>query len=148
MVLDETLRLYPPVWFGPRLSVKAFEFGGYRVPAGVDVIHSSWVSHRLPDVFENPEAFVPERFGPEARRALPAGAYIPFGGGQRVCIGKRFGALVVKSAAATILQRFTLELKPGYELRVAKLPTLSPEGGLPMTIRAVQHVPARDSVPG
>jgi cytochrome P450 len=136
MAVDETLRLYPPVWFGPRLSVKPFEFGGYRIPAGVHVIHSSWVSHRLPEVFPNPEAFIPERFEPDARRALPPGAYIPFGGGQRICIGKRFGQLMVKAVATTVLQRYRLELKAGYQMRVAKLPTLSPEDGLPMVVRA------------
>jgi cytochrome P450 len=147
MVLDETLRLYPPVWFGPRLTVAPFEFGGYRIPAGIHVIHSSWVSHRLPEVFPNPEAFIPERFSPEARRHLPPGAYIPFGGGQRICIGKRFGQLAVKAVAATVLQRFRCELAPGFELRVAKVPTLSPEHGLPMTVSCRQAAPMRASVP-
>ncbi len=146
-VLDETLRLYPPVWFGPRLTVRAFEFGGYRIPAGIHVIHSSWVSHRLPDVFPNPEAFNPERFSPEARRHLPPGAYIPFGGGQRICIGKRFGQLAVKAVAATVVQRFRCELAPGFELSVAKVPTLSPEHGLPMMISRRQSGPMRASVP-
>ncbi len=147
MVVDEALRLYPPVWFGPRMSVKPFEFGGYHVPAGVHVIHSSWVSHRLPEVFPNPEAFIPERFAQENKRQLAPGAYIPFGGGQRICIGKRFGQLLVKSVLSTVLARFSLECKPGYELRVAKVPTLSPEGGLPMMIRsAPQLAPSRDTV--
>jgi cytochrome P450 len=147
MVVDETLRLYPPVWFGPRMSVKPFEFGGHRVPAGVHIIHSSWVSHRLPEVFPNPEAFIPERFSPEARRKLPRGAYIPFGGGQRICIGKRFGQLVVKAVAATFLAQFGCELLPGYKLHVATMPTLSPDGGLPVTIRPRQPAAARATVP-
>ena len=147
MVIDETLRLYPPVWFGPRMSVRPFEFGGHRVPAGVHVIHSSWVSHRLPEVFPNPEAFIPERFSPEARRELPNGAYIPFGGGQRICIGKRFGQLVVKAVASAVVARFSCELAPGYELRIGKLPTLSPEGGMPVRVRARQPVAARATVP-
>jgi cytochrome P450 len=136
MALDETLRLYPPVWFGPRLAVKDFEFGGYRVPAKTHVIHSSWASHRLPEVFPDPDAFIPERFTPEARAALPKGAYIPFGGGRRICIGKRFGQLVVKAVAATLLRRFRCELVDGYELEIAKVPTLSPRGGLPMVVRS------------
>src|SRR3984885_5155151 len=123
------------------MSVRPFEFGGHRVPAGVHVIHSSWVSHRLPDVFPNPEAFIPERFSSEARRRLPPGAYIPFGGGQRICIGKRFGQLAVKATPPTVLQRFRCELAPGFELRVAKVPTLSPEHGLPMTVSCRQALP-------
>jgi cytochrome P450 len=136
MALDETLRLYPPVWFGPRKSVKAFEFSGHHIPAGTHIMHSSWASHRLPEVFPDPDAFIPERFTPEGRRELPKGAYIPFGGGQRICIGKRFGQLVVKSVASALLQRFEFDLAPGYELQVDKLPTLSPRGGLPVVLRA------------
>jgi cytochrome P450 len=134
MALDETLRLYPPVWFGPRMAVKDFEFQGHSVPAATHIMHSSWMSHRLPDVFPDPDAFIPERFTPEARSELPKGAYIPFGGGQRICIGKRFGQLVVKAVATSLLQRFEFELEPGYELKVDKLPTLSPRGGLPVVL--------------
>ena len=136
MAFDETLRLYPPVWFGPRKAVKDFEFEGHRIPAGTHIMHSSWTSHRLPEVFPEPDRFIPERFTPEARAALPKGAYIPFGGGQRICIGKRFGQLVVKTVASSILQRFEFDLAPGYELAIDKLPTLSPRGGLPVVLRA------------
>lgn len=132
MALSETLRLYPPVWFGPRLTVSEFVFAGYRIPVGTHVVHSSWVTHHLQDVFEDPEQFVPERFTPEARRELPPGAYIPFGGGSRVCIGKRFGQLVVKAVATILLQRLRPELPRGHRLRIAKVPTLSPAGGLRM----------------
>jgi cytochrome P450 len=135
MALAETLRLYPPVWFGPRLAASDFVFGGYRIPAGTHIVHSSWVTHHLPDVFEHPEKFVPERFTPEARRALPQGAYIPFGGGSRICIGKRFGQLVVKAVATILLQRVRPELPPEHRLRITKVPTLSPAGGLPMVRR-------------
>jgi cytochrome P450 len=132
MALSETLRLYPPVWFGPRMTVSEFVFAGYRIPAGAHIVHSSWVTHHLGHVFEDPEAFVPQRFTLEARRALPAGAYIPFGGGSRVCIGKRFGQLVVKATATMLLQRLRPELPRGHRLRIAKVPTLSPAGGLRM----------------
>jgi cytochrome P450 len=135
MALDETLRLYPPVWFGPRKSVKHFKFAGHEIPAGTHIMHSSWVSHRLPEVFPEPDEFTPERFTPEARAALPKGAYIPFGGGRRICIGKRFGQLVVKAVATSLLQRFEFELQPDYALTVDKLPTLSPRGGLPVVPR-------------
>jgi cytochrome P450 len=136
MAVEETLRLYPPVWFGPRLAVKSFEFAGYRVPPGTHIMHSSWITHHLPEVFPDPEAFVPERFTPEARRAIPRGGYMPFGAGPRICIGKRFGQLVVEAVATAILQRFRLELRAGYVLRLEKLPTLSPGNGMPMVVRA------------
>jgi cytochrome P450 len=136
MVLDETLRLYPPAWVGPRRAVRAFEFGGYTVPAGAYVNYSSWASHRLPEVFPDPEAFVPERFERERKVALPRGAYIPFGGGSRICIGKRFGQTEVKLVATMALARLRFERLPGRTMRVRQMPTLSPDGGLEMRVRS------------
>ncbi len=135
MVLDETLRLYPPAWVGPRRAVRDFEFGGYHVPAGAYVNYCSWASHRLPEVFGEPEAFIPERFERERKAALPRGAYIPFGGGSRICIGKRFGQTEVKLVATMLLQRIRLELMPGRTMTVRQMPTLGPKGGLPMRVR-------------
>jgi len=134
MALDETLRLYPPVWVSPRRALEAFEFAGRRIPAGAFLMLSSYASHRLADVFAEPERFVPERFAPDARRALAPGAYIPFGGGSRICIGKRFGQLVVKAVATTVLQHVSWDVAPGYRLDVGFTPTLSPKGTLPMTV--------------
>ena len=135
MALDETLRLYPAAWIGPRRAVGEFEFAGQHVPAGAYVNYSSWASHRLPEVFPEPEAFLPERFLPERRARLPKGAYVPFGGGSRTCIGMRFGQMEVKVVATLALQRFRPELLPGRRMTVRQMPTLSPRGGLPMAIR-------------
>jgi cytochrome P450 len=135
MTLDETLRLYPPAWIGPRRAVEAFEFEGQHVPSGAYVAYCSWASHRLPDVFEDPAAFVPERFSPERKAALPKGAYVPFGAGSRTCIGMRFGQLEIKAVATLLLQRFRPELPAGHTLHVRQMPTLSPDGGLPMVLR-------------
>ena len=146
MAFDETLRLYPPAWIGPRRAVKEFEFGGYSVPAGAYVLYSSWASHRLPDVFHDPDEFIPERFASEARRQLPVGAYVPFGGGSRICIGKRFGQLVTKTVATRALQRFDLRPLPGHELRFHLMPTISPRGGLPMLI-SERPSPRREAEP-
>jgi cytochrome P450 len=134
--LDETLRLYPPAWIGPRRAVRTFEFEGVTVPQGVPVNYSSWVTHRLPDVWEDPEAFRPERFDPERRAALPKGAYVPFGGGSRQCIGMRFGQLEIKAIAARILREHRLELDPGYRLEIRQTPTLGPKSGMPVRVRA------------
>ncbi len=135
LVLAETLRLYPPAWIGPRRAIRSFEFAGQPVPRGAYVNYVSWASHHLPDVFENPERFEPERFEPERRKALPRGAYVPFGGGSRICIGKRFGETEVKVIAAMLLQRFRLEVPSDYELAIRQMPTLSPKHGLPVVVR-------------
>jgi cytochrome P450 len=136
MVLDEVLRLYPPAWIGPRRAVEAFDLAGVHVPAGAPVNYSSWASHRLPDVWADPEAFLPERFAPEAKAALPKGAYVPFGGGSRTCIGMRFGEMEIRAIATMVLQRFRLELVPGNTMTIRQMPTLSPRHGLPVTVRA------------
>src|SRR5215216_4232598 len=135
MAIDETLRMYPPAWIGPRRSIDTFELHGVSVPGGVLVNYCSWASHHLAEVFPEPFQFRPERFTEEARAALPKGAYVPFGGGSRTCIGMRFGLLEVRSIAAAILERFSLELaEPERRLSIRQMPTLSPRGGLPMVV--------------
>ncbi len=134
MVLDEVLRLYPPAWIGPRRAVREFEFAGYTVPKGAYVNYSSWASHRIPEVFPDPEAFIPERFTRERKAALPRSAYVPFGGGSRICIGKRFGQTEVKLVATMLLQRLRLDAMPGRTMKVRQMPTLSPKGGLKMRV--------------
>lgn len=134
MVLDETLRLYPPAWVGPRRSIEPFEFAGHSIPGDVPVNYSSWASHRLPDVFPEPDEFRPERFAPEAKLALPRGAYVPFGGGSRTCIGMRFGQLEVRTIATLLMQRCALELPADFRLRVRQMPTIGPAGGLPVIV--------------
>jgi cytochrome P450 len=143
MVVDETLRLYPPAWVGPRRSVEPFEFAGHHVPGGVLVNYSSWASHHLPGVFDDPERFRPERFSPEARAKLPKGAYVPFGGGSRTCIGMRFGQLEMKAIATLVLARFAVELVPEFELQIRQMPTLSPKGGLPVVVHERGAAPDR-----
>jgi cytochrome P450 len=136
MTLEETLRKYPPAWIGPRKSVDAFEFEGHTVPANAYVNYCSWASHHLPDVFAEPEAFRPERFSPDAKKDIPKGAYIPFGGGSRTCIGMRFGQLEVRTIATLIARRYRLELPSDFALICRQMPTISPRKGLPMTVRA------------
>jgi cytochrome P450 len=134
MVVDEVLRLYPPAWIGPRRAVREFEFGGCTVPKGAYVNYCSWASHRIPEVFPDPEAFVPERFTRERKAALPRGAYVPFGGGSRICIGKRFGQTEVKLVATMLLARLRLDALPGRTMTIRQMPTLSPRGGLRMRV--------------
>jgi cytochrome P450 len=134
MVFDETLRKYPPAWVGPRRSVDPFEFAGHSVPARAFVNYSSWASHHLPEVFVEPDEFRPERFTPEAKAALPKGAYVPFGGGSRTCIGMRFGQLEIRTIATLLLTRFTLSLPSDFRLKIRQMPTISPKDGLPVIV--------------
>jgi cytochrome P450 len=147
MVLEETLRKYPPAWIGPRRALEAFEFEGHTVPARAFVDYCSWASHHLPDVFEEPEEFRPQRFAPEARAALPRGAYVPFGGGSRTCIGMRFGQLEVRTIATLILSRCTLALPEDFQLSIRQMPTISPKRGLPMRVKPRSAITAAELQP-
>ncbi|MGV9253894.1 cytochrome P450 [Streptomyces sp. NPDC003697] len=108
MVLKEALRLYPSVAIMGRKAVTDTEIGGFRIPAGADVYVSPYVTHRHPVYWEDPEAFEPERFAPEAEADRPRYAFFPFGGGPRACIGQHFAMLEATLALATLLRRFTL----------------------------------------
>ena len=134
MTIDETLRKYPPAWVGPRRSNRPFTFAGAQVPGNAFVNYCSWASHHLPHVFPEPGAFRPERFTPEARARLPRGAYVPFGGGSRTCIGMRFGQVEVRALAALLASRFRLDVPRDYTLRVRQMPTIGPRDGLPVEV--------------
>ena len=136
LLLDETLRLYPPAWIGPRRSVEPDVICGVPVPGGVPVNYNSWASHHLPDVWEDPFRFDPERFAPGQRELIPKGAYVPFGGGSRTCIGMRFGQAEINVIGKRIRERYTLGLQPGFELSIHQMPTITPRHGMPMTVRA------------
>jgi cytochrome P450 len=136
MTIDETLRKYPPAWVGPRRAVRDVDFEGVPIPARAFVNYSSWASHHLPDVFADPERFRPERFMPDARAALPKGAYVPFGGGSRTCIGMRFGQLEVRTIASLLLKERSLSLPDSFELTIRQMPTISPKEGLPVIVEA------------
>ncbi|MBJ7330250.1 MAG: cytochrome P450, partial [Solirubrobacteraceae bacterium] len=133
--LDETLRRYPAAWVGPRRTVRDTEISGVRVPAGIAVHYSSWATHHLPELYSDPLAFEPDRFLPERAAALPKGAYVPFGGGSRMCLGKRFGQFELRALAAVLLRRFDLEPDPGDAPRITTTPTLGPRGGLRFAVR-------------
>ncbi len=135
MLIDETLRKYPPAYVGPRRSIEPFEFQGVPVPARAHIQYSSFGSHHLADVWPDPERFDPHRFTPEAQAQFRKGQYVPFGGGSRTCIGMRFGQAEIAIIMRTILERCRLELLPGHTLRIRTAPTISPIGGLPVTVR-------------
>ncbi len=134
-VFKETLRLFPPAWFGPRRSRREFSIHGHRIPADTHVTYCSWMTHRLPELYEHPDAFWPERFRRDRYRALKPGAYVPFGRGPRTCIGMRFGELEAKILVVLLMQRYELELSPGQDFRVQTIPTISPREGVRVRLK-------------
>lgn len=135
--LQETLRRYPAAWVGPRRTVRDVELDGVLVPAGVAVHYCSWATHHLDTLYPEPLAFRPDRFLPGGEvDGLPKGAYVPFGGGSRMCLGKRFAQYELRAIAAVVLRRVLLDADPADQLRMAFTPTLGPRGGLHFTLRA------------
>jgi cytochrome P450 len=137
MVFQEAMRLYPPIWIMERRVVAADVLGGHLLPAGSTVWISPFVTHRHPDFWDNPEGFDPDRFD-SARAEPPPQAYIPFGAGQRLCIGQPLAMLEAQVILAMTAQRFRLDLVPGA--RAEPLPgiTLRVRDGLPMTVHPAQ----------
>ncbi len=134
--LKETLRRYPPAWVGPRRATRDVTLAGVEVPAEIAVQYSSWVTHHLPQLYPDPFRFDPDRFLPENEASRPRGAYVPFGGGSRMCIGKRFGEYELRALAAIVFSRLRLEPASGQEPTIATTPTLGPKGGLRFAVRA------------
>jgi cytochrome P450 len=134
LVWCEALRLYPPAWALGRLAREEIAIEGYRIPPGVMLMLSPWVTHRLPSLYESPHAFCPERFEPENSAGRPPYAYFPFGGGPRMCIGAAFAALEGKLILAMILQRFAPALLPDPPVVPAARVVLRPAHGLHMRL--------------
>lgn len=135
MVIQESMRLLPPVWSLSRQAVDDDEIGGYTIPAGSVVIMSQFLTHRHPDFWEDPEAFVPERFAPEREKERHRFAYFPFGGGPRLCIGNNFAMLEAQLLLATIAQKYELDLVPDHPVDLEPLITLRPRYGVMVTLR-------------
>jgi cytochrome P450 len=104
-----------------------------------------WLLHRKPSLWENPDRFDPERFAPEHAAARPRFAYIPFGGGPRICIGAAFAMAEATLMLATIAQHYRLRLKPGFPVEPQGLITLRPRHGLRMLLERRQDLKARRS---
>ena len=133
-VLNESMRLYPPAWLQVRLVAEESELDGVRLPVGTLVILSQWVIHRLPDIWQDAEAFKPERWDPANEQQLPPGAYFPFGGGPRTCIGMPLAQLEARLILASMLQRYTPQPAPGYTPGFQPVITLRPKRHLRVTL--------------
>jgi cytochrome P450 len=134
-VIQEAMRLYPPVWGLPRKALQADEIGGYRVPAGADVMICPYTLHRHQGFWTEPDQFRPERFAPGAVEPGHRYAYIPFGAGPRICVGSHLGMLEATLVAATVARRFRFELADGADPRPEAMLSLRLRGGLPVKVR-------------
>jgi cytochrome P450 len=134
-IVEETMRLYPPApGLSARVAVEADEVAGTRIPAGGMVLISSWILHRHRTLWQDPTRFDPDRFLPARSIGRPRLAYLPFGGGPRVCIGQMLAMNETILILATLAQRFRLRLRPGHEVQIQNRITIRPRGGLPMLI--------------
>ncbi len=138
MVIDESMRLYPPAWSIGRSPVADDEILGFNVRAGCSVMLSQWLTHRHPDFWENPERFDPERFSPERSANRPHYAYFPFGGGPRQCIGNVFALTEANLILAAVAQKYRLRMVPGHRVALQPLVTLRPRYGLKMRLEPVR----------
>ncbi|RLL67362.1 cytochrome P450 [Streptomyces sp. Z26] len=133
--LQEAMRLYPAAPVIGRRAVEACEVDGYVLPAGANVVVSPWVTHRHPDLWDDPERFDPDRFTPEREAARHRYAWFPFGGGPRACIGQHFSMLESVLALSVLLRAY--ELHPAGDtpyVPVSAGITLQPKGPAPVRL--------------
>jgi cytochrome P450 len=131
-VFEESMRLYPPAWIIERSVIADDAIHGYGIPAGTMVAIIPFVTHRHPHFWSAPETFLPERFIEKSDR--PHFAYLPFGGGPRMCIGNNFAMIEAQIILAMVVARcdFTLALEPPVEMDTAV--TLRPRHGIHLEV--------------
>jgi cytochrome P450 len=135
-VLQEAMRLYPPVYMMFRQPRTDVRIGGYRIPEGAAVMLPQWVVHRSSRWYDDPGTFDPDRWTPDRRSARPRYAYFPFGAGPRHCIGKQFSLLEAKLILGTVAQRFSLDRVEEGPLALRGSLTMHPKDGMTMRLNA------------
>lgn len=127
---DLAMRLYPPAWITDRLCVEDDQYGDLPLPKGSRVVAYIYGIHRRPSLWDDPEAFRPERFSRERKKEYHPFAFMPFGGGPRLCIGNNFALMEMQLVLVKILRRYELEAMPGFEPELQPLITLRPRNGV------------------
>jgi cytochrome P450 len=133
-VIEETIRLYPPIAAISRVALDRDELNGERVRPGSLIVISPYVLHRHRLLWDRPDAFDPRRFLGAAHAAIDRFAYLPFGAGPRKCIGSTFALQEATLVLAAIVRRFDFRLKPGHAVWPTLRVTLRPANGLPMIL--------------
>lgn len=134
--VEESMRLYPPAYAFGREALEDCEIGGYHIERGTTIFISPWVIHRDPRFFEAPDEFRPDRWENDFAKQLPRFAYLPFGGGPRICIGNSFAMMEATLLLSTILQKFRLTLPAGQKIEPHPSITLRPRYGMRMHLEA------------
>jgi len=135
MVIEEALRLYPPLHTLPwRGALDDDEVSGVRIPKGATITIVPWILHRHEKLWDRPGQFEPSRFSRDCGEGRPGYAYLPFGAGPRGCIGPSFMMVALAQVVAAIAQRYRLRLLPNHPIEVQGLAYLGPRHGLKMTV--------------
>jgi cytochrome P450 len=137
MVIQESLRLYPPIWIFARSPLQADRLGDYEIPANTVVYISPLIMHRHPEFWSNPHEFKPERFDPALESTHSELAYIPFGTGARSCIGRNFAMMMMQLIVPKILQEYRFHLIPDFQVKHQFDITLHPQDGIYMQVENV-----------
>ncbi len=136
----EALRMNPPVPSIPRTAVREFQFGGYTIPAGTTVNISPGYTHKMPELWENPQNFEPDRFSEQrAEDRKHKFAWVPFGGGAHMCIGLHFAYMQTKVFMYQLLLNYEFHLDDGYEADFQIMPIPKPKDGLPIHLRPLEE---------
>jgi cytochrome P450 len=135
MVVREVMRLYPPAPGVAREPIEDVRIGNFTVPKGSLITVNTYALHRDPRFFEDPERFDPERFARGWEERIPRYAYLPFGGGPRVCIGNGFATMEARLILATVAQRRQLTLEPRQDIVAMQLVTVRPRNGIRMRLK-------------
>lgn len=135
-VIKESMRVIPVVPNVYRSPSEDVEVGGYLLPAGTEIMTSTYYTHHMPELYEQPEKFDPSRW--ETINPTPF-EYSPFSAGPRMCIGATFAMLEMKIVLAMLMQRFRLEMPPAQTINRIGFVTMVPSNGLPMTVNAPDH---------
>jgi cytochrome P450 len=138
-ILQESLRVYPPVWVIPRDAINDDEIGGHRIPAGSTILLSPYITHRHAGFWENPEAFDPDRFLPERSADRPRHAYFPFGGGPRLCMGVDMAMMEMTLIMAMVVQRYRLHLESCHREEPECILDMIPRYRVRATLHARNH---------
>jgi cytochrome P450 len=134
-VMKESMRLYPPAFVMARSALRDTCVAGFQIRKDEIVLIAPWLFHRDPRLFDDPLRFDPDRFLPDREAALPRFAYMPFGGGKRICIGNQFALMEGQIILSTIAPHVTMELAQRRPIELLPFITLRPKNGVKVDIR-------------